>query len=316
MADAAGGAFDPSSSSSSAAWETFKLTALPSTVMALGGLSVSVLRLNEDVVGATQHFAAGIVICAVAQELLPPVSDAPSTPENLIAIAGGFSAGVAAMLLVGAFCGEPEDAEGEGVAAVSERTPQLARSYGSSVGTEGPPRRSSLGTSPFLSQRQSLRQLAHKSSSARVARYPIALAFAVCIDACVDGLLIGISVSSGASAGLILAVALSFEMLFLGVTFSTSLVEQRRAVWLASVLGSSFMLVIGGQAGALFSGAIAGSLPLKLGLLSFGMAALLYLVTEELLLEAHKGGADAKWWVDLSFFIGFLACVLLEKIVG
>jgi ZIP family zinc transporter len=295
----------------SSAWETLKLTALPSLVMALGGLSVSVLRLNEDVVGATQHFAAGIVICAVAQELLPPVSEAPSTPGNLAAIVVGFLAGVAAMLLVSAFCGEPEEEEGE---AVEATTRHIARSYGSSVGAEDS-RRPSLDAPP---RRQSLRQLARQSSSTRmvVARYPTALAFAVCVDASVDGLLIGIAVSSGASAGLILAIALSFEMLFLGVTFSTSLLGQDRAVWLASVLASSLMLVAGGQAGALFSGAIEGSLALKLALLSFGMAALLYLVTEELLLEAHKGGADAKWWVDLSFFVGFLACVLLEKLVG
>ena len=32
------------------------------------------------------------------------------------------------------------------------------------------------------------------------------------------------------------------------------------------------------------------------GLISFGIAALLYLVTEELLLEAHENSGGHKWW--------------------
>ena len=58
---------------------------------------------------------------------------------------------------------------------------------------------------------------------------------------------------------------------------------------------------------------------LHVGLVSFGIAALLYLVTEELLLEAHhtldQAGAEHTWWVDLMFFVGFLGAFLLEKAV-
>jgi zinc transporter ZupT len=42
-------------------------------------------------------------------------------------------------------------------------------------------------------------------------------------------------------------------------------------------------------------------------------AALLYLVTEELLLEAHEEGSDHVWWVDVMFFAGFIASILIEK---
>ena len=38
----------------------------------------------------------------------------------------------------------------------------------------------------------------------------------------------------------------------------------------------------------------------------FGVAALLYLVTEELLLEAHSEGEGHTWWVDCCYFAGFL----------
>ena len=47
---------------------------------------------------------------------------------------------------------------------------------------------------------------------------------------------------------------------------------------------------------------------------------LLFLVTEELLLEAHEaqehhGGEEHIWWVDACFFGGFLAAFLLDKLL-
>ena len=49
-------------------------------------------------------------------------------------------------------------------------------------------------------------------------------------------------------------------------------------------------------------------------LLAFGVAALLYLITEELLLEAHASQKEEHiWWVDAMFFLGFFLSFLLEK---
>lgn len=39
--------------------------------------------------------------------------------------------------------------------------------------------------------------------------------------------------------------------------------------------------------------------PLFVCIISFGVAAMLYLVAEELLLEAHEEGKDHVWWVDM-----------------
>jgi hypothetical protein len=61
---------------------------------------------------------------------------------------------------------------------------------------------------------------------------------------------------------------------------------------------------------------LATSPALHAGLIAFGIAALLYLVTEELLLEAHHGAGDEHcWWVDSFFFVGFLGSLLLDKAV-
>ena len=50
------------------------------------------------------------------------------------------------------------------------------------------------------------------------------------------------------------------------------------------------------------------------GFLSFGLMALLYLVTEELLVEAHEKPDSPL--ISAMFFIGFLALLTLEEIMG
>ena len=55
-------------------------------------------------------------------------------------------------------------------------------------------------------------------------------------------------------------------------------------------------------------------------LISFGIAALLFLVTEELLLEAHEAQEHSAheehiWWVDMFFFLGFLLSFLMDKLL-
>lgn len=57
---------------------------------------------------------------------------------------------------------------------------------------------------------------------------------------------------------------------------------------------------------------------LNTGIVSFGVAAFLYLVTEELLIEAHEtteeSGEGHVWWVDAMFFFGFLLAFVLQKL--
>lgn len=47
------------------------------------------------------------------------------------------------------------------------------------------------------------------------------------------------------------------------------------------------------------------------GFYAFAIAALLYLVTEELLVEAHEGEDPA--WATAMFFVGFLCIVAVEQ---
>ena len=141
---------------------------------------------------------------------------------------------------------------------------------------------------------------------------PIGLAAATAIDLLVDGLVLGISFTAGAQQGVLLTIALTIEVLFLGLTqvgaFAKSMTRARAvgatiAVGLALPLGS----LLGGPVGML-------SQPLRTGFYAFGLIALLYLVTEELLVEAHDGEAETPL-VTSMFFFGFLAILVIEQLM-
>lgn len=52
--------------------------------------------------------------------------------------------------------------------------------------------------------------------------------------------------------------------------------------------------------------------PWLAGLFAFGIMALLYLVTEELLVEAHE--VPDRPWITAMFFAGFLVLILIEEL--
>ena len=114
-----------------------------------------------------------------------------------------------------------------------------------------------------------------------------------------------------------MAIALTIEMGFLSLTVATALRRQPRALAALTVLLPPAALVAGGALGAVTAEAVARNAALHVGLISFGVAALLYLVTEELLLEAHEaqGPEEHIPWVDSCFFAGFLASFLLDKLL-
>ncbi len=155
-----------------------------------------------------------------------------------------------------------------------------------------------------------MKQLSHRlEGSGSGAGRPIGLMIGVGVDVLLDGFLIGISFAAGAKEGTLLTLALTLEMLSLGLAVATALgkVEQQRL----KVIGTTSLLFLLLLVGAGLSTALLGTLTEKLleVVLSFGLAALLYLVTEELLMEAHKE-PETPFTTGL-FFIGFLVFLLL-----
>ncbi len=141
---------------------------------------------------------------------------------------------------------------------------------------------------------------------------PKGLVAAVGVDLVIDGLLVGIGFAAGTEVGLLVTVALTLEVLFLGLATAAALdragVRPPQAI--ATAMGLGALLVVSAVAGAVVLGGLSGT-PFA-AVLGFGSAALLYLVTEELLVEAHE--APETPLTTAAFFAGFLALLVIEMV--
>ena len=131
------------------------------------------------------------------------------------------------------------------------------------------------------------------------------------IDMTIDGVLIGVTFLDNPDTGIIIAVALAIEVLFLGVASVVALPEEvstLRKLAVPAVFG--LLLASGVTGGVLALDGVTGA-PIAI-ILAFGSAALLYLVTEELLVKAGKVPETPV--STTLFFAGFLAIFLLDML--
>ena len=233
--------------------QALSYTMLAVVAAMVGGIIAVARPPGAQMESNVQHFAAGVVIAAVAAELLPGVHE--SAPVVVVA---GFALGVATML---------------GIHRLS-RLIERRDIGGSFAGAAG-------------------------------------LLITVSIDMLIDGVLIGVTFLTEASTGIIIAVALAIEVLFLGVAGVVALpsgVGTGRKLAVPAVFG--LLLTTGVVVGVLVLEGVSGA-PIAV-ILAFGSAALLYLVTEELLVKAQKVPETP---VSTSlFFVGFLSIFLLDMI--
>jgi len=139
---------------------------------------------------------------------------------------------------------------------------------------------------------------------------PSRLLLIMAVDIAVDGLLIGVGFALGAKQGLLITIALTLEVLFPGVSTAIALsgdgASRKRIVgataWLAA------LLLVGASAGAVILSSVSGAVLDAVS--SFGMAAILYLVTEELLVEAHE--VEETPLLTAAFFAGFLVLPVID----
>ena len=141
---------------------------------------------------------------------------------------------------------------------------------------------------------------------------PIALLVAIGLDLAIDGLVLGLAFIAGEKAGTLLGVALTLEVLFLALTLANDLAGRYRK---AKAIGLTCALAVLVPVGALIAQPVALLTPVWItGFLSFGLMALLYLVTEELLVEAHEKPDSPL--ISAMFFVGFLVLLLIEEIMA
>jgi len=225
---------------------------VPTLSVLAGGLVVRFWRPTSVTLAAVQHFTAGLVLSAVAVELMP---DLVSSPHFAAAVAG-FVLGVFFMLAIGKITARAESSAGQ---------------VGSGSG----------------------------------------LIFAVAVDLFVDGLLVGTALTVGAKQGVLIAVALTIEAFFLALSTCSTLRAGQRKIFLVSVF-LAVLVATGVLAARFFSAQLSGGL--LVGTLSFATAALLYLVVEELLVEAHR--EKDRIATPAFFFAGFLLLYVLQHWLG
>lgn len=200
---------------------------------------------------AVQHLAAGLLIGAVALELLAPVSH--GSPWAAVF---GVGAGLGAVLILN---------------AISERL----RKNGQQSGGMG-------------------------------------LAAVVAADLTIDGLLLGVAASQDLRLGWLLAIGLVLEDLFTTLSLAISLLEETSRKRIALITGFiAAGMVLGVVVGALLAPVL--SLFGYHVVLAFGAVALLFLVLEELMREAHQ--VEETPWATTTLFAGLLGFVLLHVLL-
>lgn len=220
---------------------------IPALIALSGGILAAFWKPGQQTRSLIQHFAAGVVLAALAVELLPEIEREHAPGVVLIA---AFALGSLFM-------------------------------YGLKLWTM---------------------RLEHRAELAGAGNgLNAGLLLATFIDVSVDGFIIGAGFAAGGNTGLILALGLSVELLFLGLALVSEAIAGWRIVAVSGALGITVLgfCLLGNYL-------LAGATPALIGgVLAFSAAALLYLVTEELLMEAHV--VEEKPVSTLVLFGGFLA---------
>ena len=221
--------------------------AIPALVALGGGILASVWSPNHQTRSLIQHFAAGVVLAALAVELLP--RDRTRTCPGLV--------------LVSAFA---------------------------------------LGSLFMYGLKLWTMRLEHQASASNAAAgLGTGLLLATFIDVATDGFIIGAGFAAGGETGTILALGLSVELLFLGLALASETTAGWRIIAISGALGAT-VLIFSLVGNVLLTGASHAVIG---GTLALSAAALLYLVTEELLMEAHE--VEEKPISTLVLFGGFLS---------
>ncbi|MCH2136011.1 MAG: hypothetical protein MK101_05450 [Phycisphaerales bacterium] len=145
------------------------------------------------------------------------------------------------------------------------------------------------------------------SGHSAIAGISIGFLIALAVDLVIDGLLISLGVAAGEEGGLLLGVAVAIETLFIGLAVAASSRGKGLQVCLLS-LGLGAILIGGGAAGWQLADALKGWW--LTSLLAFGTAALIWLVIEELLVEAHEGDGETLLGAAM-FFVGFTTALVV-----
>jgi zinc transporter, ZIP family len=169
-----------------------------------------------------------------------------------------------------------------------------------------------LGTVTMLTIKFFAEKLEKSEGSIVKNTLPIGMLAALGIDLLIDGLLLGVGFAAGKKEGMLLSAALAVEIYALGL--SVTLTCRKRNISIQNNLvilgGLGLTFLVGSSIGITLLAGLSKEL-LEL-VLSFGLAALLFLVVEELLTEAHE--EEETLLQTSAFFAGFLLFLIVGMI--
>jgi len=144
---------------------------------------------------------------------------------------------------------------------------------------------------------------------------PWGLIFAVVIDAVIDGMLIGLAGSVAYTSGLLMALATAIEMGFLGYSFACSLTKSVRRLTATIILGLPPLAMLGAAAAATAGATYVEHMAAFCGLVAFALVAVLFLVVQELLVEAHEKEEGEAWHISVWLYMGLLLSITLDVLL-
>jgi zinc transporter, ZIP family len=218
-----------------------------------GGIVALFWAPGVRVRSAVQHFAAGLVIAAVASDLIPEV-ERIGTPAGIL---GGFAVGGLTM----------------------------------------------IGLKWLVVKFERFEKNLHK--------LPIGLTAAAALDTLIDGAIISAGFSTAQQQlGPLLTAALGMELFFLTLSVGSEFHKHKSKRWhgLGATVVISLLLLVGAVT-SFFILRNASEATVAI-FLAFGAAALIYLIAEELLVEAIE--AEESLFSTAMLFAGFLAVLALK----
>lgn len=143
---------------------------------------------------------------------------------------------------------------------------------------------------------------------------PLGLVVAVVVDSIIDGMLIGLAGSVASSSGWLMALATAIEMGFLGYSFACSIVSVQRSVAVV-ILAVPPIAMLASSVCASVGASYVEQTPAFCGLIAFALAALLFLVVQELLIEAHEKEDGEAWHISIFLYVGLFMSIGLDIVL-
>jgi ZIP family zinc transporter len=141
-------------------------------------------------------------------------------------------------------------------------------------------------------------------------KLPVGLAAAAAVDTLIDGAIIRAGFSTGQQLGTLLAISLALELCFLTLSVGAEFRKGRFKRWQGLIVtsGIASLLLVGALGAGFFLEGVSEATVAVV--LAFGAAALIYLIAEELLVEAIQ--AEESLFSTAMLFAGFGVLLALK----